>query len=107
MSRHTPHAWVIVRDIHHDLTRVLAGWSGGYLDPDHWRMSSGITEVREFEDHYEFDNYSGSTYVCRKSDRRMTGLMRDIATQYGLHLDILDTYPDNVTCSPVVATPVE
>ena len=31
--------------------KVLAGWSGGYLDSDMWRMNAGITEVKEDDDY--------------------------------------------------------
>jgi hypothetical protein len=47
--------------------KVLAGWSGGYLDSDMWRMNSGITEVKEDDDYYEFHGHSGSVYRCHKN----------------------------------------
>jgi hypothetical protein len=46
--------------------KVLAGWSGGYLDEDSWRLNSGITEVEEDGDYYEFYGESGSVYLCHK-----------------------------------------
>lgn len=64
---YTPDNWVIIKitgsDPHY---RVLAGWSGGYLDGDSWRMNSGITDVTEDEDAYYFSGSSGSTYRCWK-----------------------------------------
>jgi len=46
--------------------KVLAGWSGGYSSGDSWRINSGITEVKEDGDYYEFYGYSGSCYKCHK-----------------------------------------
>jgi len=67
MSYYTPDNWVVIKikgdDPHY---RVLAGWSGGYLDGDAWRMNSGITKVEEDEHHYLFYGSSGSCYKCHK-----------------------------------------
>jgi hypothetical protein len=52
--------------------KVLAGWSGGYLDGDSWRMNSGITKVTEEGDHLKFLGSSGSCYVCHKDTYRLT-----------------------------------
>jgi len=45
---YNPDNWVVIKmngdDPHY---RVLAGWSGGYLDGDSWRMNSGITRVED------------------------------------------------------------
>lgn len=65
---HTPDNWVILR-IDHDgeiLYKILAGWSGGYLDGSSWRLNSGITKVEEDSDEIRFYSHSGSTYHCRK-----------------------------------------
>lgn len=62
-----PDNWVIIKlkgdDPHY---RVLAGWSGGYLDGDSWRMNSGIAKVIEEDDYWLFIGSSGSTYACHK-----------------------------------------
>src|SRR6056300_7550 len=71
-----PDNWVVIKSkpgkgafpIH----KVLAGWSGGYLDGDSWRMNSGITEVKQDGDYYEFYGYSGSCYRCHKNTYRLT-----------------------------------
>ena len=68
MSYYTPDNWVVIKlddgkDPHY---RVLAGWSGGYLTGDSWRMNSGITKVIEEDDHWLFIGSSGSTYACHK-----------------------------------------
>ena len=65
---YTPDNWVIVEITYKDTAfyKVLAGWGGGYLDGDSWRMNSGITEVEEKEDYYLFYGQSGSVYKCWK-----------------------------------------
>lgn len=65
-----PDNWVVIRlkgdDPHY---RILAGWSGGYLTGDSWRMNSGIVSCQEFSDYTEyfvFKGSSGSEYRCGK-----------------------------------------
>lgn len=65
MSTHKPDAWKLLK-MPDDYVRVCAGWSGGYLDGDRWRLSSGIKEMQEEEEYYIFQTYSGSTYRCHK-----------------------------------------
>lgn len=77
LSEYTPDRWVVICGTTDDGTlrrRVLAGWTGGYLDSDYWRMSSGIATTIEYDDRYEFDNESGSRYICYKSRQGFTGL---------------------------------
>jgi len=81
MSEYYPDSWVVLKlkaDKDADpIYKVLAGWSGGYLDGDSWRMNSGISSVTissvtENDDYLEFWGYSGSCYVCRKGAYRLT-----------------------------------
>lgn len=53
-------------------TRVLAGWSGGYLDGDSWKLSSPVQKVHKTKDAIEFYNASGSVYVCKNTRHGMT-----------------------------------
>ena len=65
MAEYSPDNWVIIEikgdDPHY---RVLAGWSGGYLDGDSWRMNSGITGYEFDGDYWHFRGSSGSVYKC-------------------------------------------
>ena len=74
----TPDNWVVIKmkgdEPHY---RVLAGWSGGYLDGDVWRMNSGIDRVITDEDHYDIHGYSGSVYRCRKDNEVVRANMAD------------------------------
>ena len=64
---YTPDNWVILfinkGDPHY---RILAGWSGGYLYGNSWRMNSGIVKATEEDDMYVFWGSSGSKYAGRK-----------------------------------------
>ena len=68
MTEYTPDNWVVIRMTNEGKTfyKVLAGWSGGYLDGNSWRMNSGITKVEEAGDYWIFHGASGSTYRCFK-----------------------------------------
>jgi len=71
MSNYTPDNWVVLKiDLEEQETplyKILAGWSGGYLSGDTWRMSSGITRVEEDDHAFYFYGSSGSVYECNKS----------------------------------------
>lgn len=74
---YTPDCWIIVEVKETKLQKVLAGWSGGYLEGDSWRMSSGITEIDfDEKEYYTITNESGSIYRCYKSNQ---GLRMSIA----------------------------
>lgn len=72
MSNYTPNCWLILefppRENTNDLPfyKVLAGWSGSYLDGTAWRLNSGIVDVHEDEMYYYFKGASGSVYNCFK-----------------------------------------
>lgn len=65
MREYRPNKWVLVH-INESFYRVIGGWSGGYLDGDHWRASSAVCEIRDKGDEIHFLNQSGSVYKCRK-----------------------------------------
>ena len=70
MSEYNPDNWVVLKikpgKGMFPFYKVLAGWSGGYLDGSSWRMNSGITLVFDREDEIHFHGYSGSNYICHK-----------------------------------------
>jgi hypothetical protein len=68
MSEYTPDNWVMIKLAGPEgpKYKVLAGWSGGYLDGDSWRLNSGVTAVHEDEAFYYFYGSSGSCYRCSK-----------------------------------------
>lgn len=68
MADYTPDNWVVIKmtNLGKTFYKLLAGWSGGYLDGDSWRMNSGITGVEPDGDHLLFNGASGSVYRCHK-----------------------------------------
>jgi hypothetical protein len=80
MSNYTPNRWVVV-DITVDgesIKKVFAGWYGGYLDGDSWKLNSGIVKEEEFETSWEFTGYSGSVYICYKSAYGLSSYMSSV-----------------------------
>jgi hypothetical protein len=105
MSNYVPDAWVIVKltskgEVHH---RVFAGWYGGYLGSDSWKMNSGITKVEDCGTYYRFHGESGSTYECHKEAERTTGYMAQIYANFksqetdDLKIEMID-YKDMILC---------
>ena len=77
---YTPDVWVVL-DMDYEgevISKVLAGWSGGYLDGDSWQLNSGITEITEDEDYFYFHGYSGSVYKCYKKSQRFNNMTAQI-----------------------------
>ena len=86
---YTPDSWVLLKinnpkDPHY---RVLAGWSGGYLSGDSWRLNSGITRHEFDGDYWYFYGSSGSCYKCYVDSYCMRNIMgsvyRELVDKYG------------------------
>lgn len=98
---HSPDRWVVVEVIMDEMTtrHILGGWWGGYLDADYWRMSSGITNTTEYDDRYEFDNTSGSRYICYKAQQGLTHLcasvLESLKQKQGATVNIVNDFGDN------------
>jgi hypothetical protein len=71
---YTPNNWVIVKITHPNYVvhKVLAGWSGGYLEGDSWRMNSGIVRAEVKGNYILFHGQSGSIYKCHKNAQRLS-----------------------------------
>jgi hypothetical protein len=90
-----PDNWVVIKvkgdDPHY---RVLAGWSGGYITSDSWRMNSGITRVKEDEHSFYFYGATGSCYKCRKTAYRLrmnnAHIWAALQEQHGDKVEIMD-----------------
>ena len=59
---YNPNRWVILSftDEKETWYKVFGSWSGGYLDGDSWRLSSGLDKIEEEGDYYLMRNHSGS-----------------------------------------------
>ena len=84
MSIYTPDRWqiVLLRNKTESIKKVFAGWYGGYVNGDSWKLSSGIIDTKEFEDRYEFLNHSGSLYICYKQNQGMSSYMSSIMKRW-------------------------
>lgn len=80
---YTPDRWVIIKGKWNGETvyKVLAGWSGGYLEGQSWRINSGITKVTVDDSYYYFEGSSGSTYKCHKNGYGLNLIMGSIVQQ--------------------------
>lgn len=81
---HEPYDWVVLRIESEDsvIYKVLAGFPGGYLDGDYWRLNSGITDV-ELGDNgivYFYGN-SGSCYKVNEANYHLSMRTLPIYTQ--------------------------
>lgn len=84
MSEYTPDRWVVLELVtpKETIRKVFAGWYGGYLGSDSWKLNSGITDIREQDDLFAFDGYSGSTYFCHRNGYGMSGYMHSVLTSW-------------------------
>lgn len=73
---YTPDRWVVLKitDKEQTIYKVLAGWVGGYLEGDSWKLNSGITKIEMDGDYYLFSGNSGSVYKCHKAAYSFTKL---------------------------------
>jgi hypothetical protein len=76
LNKYVPDYWIVFKilsDTNEVLYKVLAGWSGGYLYGNSWRINSGIVGVEEDEDFFHFKGSSGSVYSCMKDRYDLRG----------------------------------
>ena len=98
---YTPDNWVIVKITRSEgvVHKVLAGWSGGYLDCSSWRMNSGIVRASQEGDYIIFDGHSGSQYKCHKDAQRLSmataGIYESLCQrgkQQGITVEMVDEF---------------
>jgi hypothetical protein len=96
MSEYRPDNWVVLKITYKTETvyKVLAGWSGGYLDGDSWRMNSGITKVEKGSTTWKFYGSSGSCYECGMHNY---GLRMNNA---GIYSQLKDKFGDDIEMMP-------
>lgn len=91
-----PDNWVLLKFQNESFTRfkILAGWYGGYLHGDSWKLSSRVERLEEDEHSYTAINGSGSVYVLNKQSERLSGYTASI----------LAGFMDDVKDSDVIIT---
>lgn len=81
MSKYVPDSWVIVEinsQQHGKIQKVLAGWYGGYLYGESWKLNSGIEDVQIDGKVYNFIGHSGSVYSCYHANERLSGYLNSV-----------------------------
>lgn len=65
---YSPDKWIIlkIKGTKETVYKVLAGWSGSYLEGQSWRINSGISKVSKEGDYFLFEGHSGSVYKCHQ-----------------------------------------
>jgi hypothetical protein len=83
VAQYKPDKWVILKVSSNNETalKVLAGWSGSYLDGQSWKINSGITKYEIEGDYFLFYGYSGSVYKCHKNMYGTNMIMCGIISQ--------------------------
>lgn len=99
MFAECPDNWVVLEimasvDDTNPIYKVLAGWSGGYLHGDNWKLNSGIVKVRELADSWVFIGNSGSEYVCDKEQYKLR------MNNAGIYEELITAYPNLVRMMP-------
>ena len=92
-----PDNWVVLEimtDTKTPIYKVLAGWSGGYLSGDNWKLNSGIVKVRELAASWVFIGNSGSVYVCDKEQYKLRMNNAEVYEQ------LLTAYPNTIRMMP-------
>lgn len=85
MSLQIPDKWVMLRIIGENgeaVDKVLSSYYGGFTGSNSWKLSSGTKESFEFEDYYEFHQYSGAIYRCYKKSYGMSMYTNSILFQW-------------------------
>ena len=94
----TPDSWVIL-EVNHEgeqFQKILAGWSGGYLDGDEWRMSSRIKEININieKDYIVVKTESGSVYNLHKDLQGLcmsnVGIYNELKEKFGDAVEIVE-----------------
>lgn len=102
-----PDRWTIVKIYDKSeafIYKVVAGWSGGYLQGDSWRVNSGIVEIKVEGDDVLFIGASGSVYKCHKETYGTNMLsggvlakMKEMAKVNNIKLEVLSSETDWIT----------
>ena len=109
MREYTPDAWVLVEleAQGKKITKVLAGWYGGYTQGDSWKLSSGVEKIEEDGDQWIFTNHSGSVYRCHRHTERMSGYMSSVYAGFVKQMEELGGTIKVVDACNMVEAPTE
>jgi hypothetical protein len=90
-----PHNWVLLKiNTETPFYKVLAGWRGGYLDGDSWRLNSGITSTKKSGEYYDFHGSSGNIYSCHPNNYRLSsitsGAYNQLKEKFGDKIELVE-----------------
>lgn len=80
---HTPDKFVLVSDVQSDEHHIFAGWGGGYLTGDSWRLSTPITALIEKLSTGFIVKTNQSEYRLNMHSVGMSGLMYQVWANAG------------------------
>jgi len=93
---YTPDRWLILKITKNEesIFKVLAGWSGSYLEGQIWRINSGIKKVTEVDGYFLFEGDSGSVYKCHLNgygaNMIMSGILNTMTKQNDYNVIVVD-----------------
>jgi hypothetical protein len=104
MSEYTPDRWIMLEITSKKLgtiRKIFAGWYGGFMGSDSWKLNSGVVATRiDDSGHYEFTGQSGSVYCCHANTHGMSGYMAQVLmdwrTKYP-HIDFKEIELESIT----------
>lgn len=76
-----PDRWTIVT-LNGEITKVLSGWYGNYLEGDEWRLSSSIVEIKDCGSYWAVLTASGSQYELIKKQEGTSSLMMSVMSEW-------------------------
>ena len=86
---YNPDNWAVVKveesEFGDSFYKIVAGWNGGYVGGDSWKLNSGVTEVTQDERYYYFHGASGSVYQCHKIAEGISSSMNPILSSINGH----------------------
>lgn len=94
MSEYNPDCWELIKlteaSTGQVTYKVVAGWYGGFVGADSWKISSGIKDVIDHNEYFEMPQFSGSVYHLGKGCRRMSSLMHNVIADFQRRLKEAD-----------------
>jgi hypothetical protein len=96
-----PDRWIMIRFESEEtiVHKILAGWSGSYLEGQSWKLNSGVVKVEDDGQCYLFHGSSGSVYRCHKGAYGMNMIMSDTFNRWIRNKSAGDI-PFNMTMLP-------
>ena len=94
-ARTTPNKWMLLKT--GQTYKVFGTWSGGFADPDSWKLNSGIEKVEDEGDCWLFHGFSGSVYQCHKQLWGTTGYGSAVLESWKEDIEVMSPDFDPMT----------